>query len=40
MKKLKTIFIAVLAALRLGACVTDGAYPGGAGSAGHSHLSD
>lgn len=37
MKKLRTILAAVIAALALGACVTDGAYPGG-GSGGHSHL--
>ena len=37
MKKLRTILAAVVAALALGACVTDGAYPGGR-SGGHAHL--
>jgi hypothetical protein len=38
MKKLRTILAAVFAALALAACVTDGAYPGGSESGGHSHL--
>lgn len=40
MKKLRTILAAVFVALALGACVTDGAYPGGSnsGSGGHSHF--
>ncbi len=36
MKKLRMILVAVFAALALGACVTDGVYPGGSG--GHSHF--
>lgn len=38
MKKLRVIVAAAFAALALGACVTDGAYPGGSGSGGHSHF--
>lgn len=38
MKKFRMILAAVFAAFALGACVTDGAYPGGSESGGHSHL--
>lgn len=38
MKKLRMVLAAFFAAFALGACVTDGTYPGGSGSGGHSHL--